>query len=102
MTEEVMKIWDALSVDEQDELREKATLRNGISTSGTILANIWLHSDKESMADRGEELGLSESAVNTFCRTGYEVEVGVAIDKATGQATAHSFMGVRLENEVKI
>lgn len=102
MTEEVMKIWDALSLDEQDELRKKAGKRVADNTPGTILTNIFLHSDKEGMAEQGEELGLSEAAVNNFCRACYEVKIGVAIDKITGEATAHSFMGVRLAKEVKV
>jgi hypothetical protein len=44
---------------------------------------VYLHSSKESMVSRGEDLGLSERALSMFEFTCYEMEVGIDVDMDT-------------------
>jgi hypothetical protein len=55
---------------------------------GVIVAKIkttlYVHSSKESMWEKGEELGLSDVALRNFCYALYEVSIPVIIDTETG------------------
>lgn len=53
------------------------------------------------MACVGEEIGLTESQLQEFMYTGYEVVIDIEIDNK-GQAWATHFMGVKLERRVRI
>jgi len=47
---------------------------------------MYLHSNKESNYDKGEEAGLSEKALENFIYALYEVEFDVEVDTKTGYA----------------
>lgn len=48
---------------------------------------IYLHSSKESNLDLGEELGLSEKALEQFKYACYEVGIEVEVNEETGETT---------------
>ena len=50
-------------------------------------ADVYLHSSKESMWDKGEELGLKEAALKNFMYACYEVKLTLDIDPVTGDYT---------------
>lgn len=52
---------------------------------GKVKIKAYLHSDKESMGDLGEELGLVGEALNKFCYALYEVTLELEVDLATGE-----------------
>ena len=64
--------------------------------------NVFLHSDKETMWNKGEELGLDGKALEKFMYTGYEVKIEVEVDIKTGEAFATYIQGVKLETPVKV
>lgn len=49
-------------------------------------ATVYLHSTKESMRDKGEQLGLKGPALENFMYACYEVEIELEVDEATGNA----------------
>lgn len=46
---------------------------------------MYLHSDKDNNYDKGEELGLSDKAMQNFKYALYEVECDVELDTVTGK-----------------
>lgn len=62
---------------------------------------IYVHSSKESMYDKGEQLGLNEKQLQEFIYTAYEVEIGIQVDE-DGIAWATHLQGVPLETRVRI
>lgn len=48
---------------------------------------IYVHASKESMYDKGEELGLSGEALNMFSYTGNEIELTIDVNTGTGLST---------------
>ena len=49
-----------------------------------IQTTVYLHSSKESMYEKGQELGLRGEALNLFCYCCYEVAVLIEVNTATG------------------
>ena len=49
------------------------------------ITKAWLHSSKDTMADIGGELEMSEEAINVFKYALYEVEFELLVDTETGQ-----------------
>lgn len=66
-----------------------------------LKTKLYCHSNKESMYDKGEELGLSDEALDNFIYTMYEVEFDVEIDES-GNAYATHLNGVKLERPVEL
>ena len=50
-----------------------------------MITTMYLHNDKESNYDKGEELGLSEKAMELFKYALYEVSLEIEIDELTGR-----------------
>jgi hypothetical protein len=50
-----------------------------------IRINGYVHSSKESMADLGEEHGLTGKALDKFCYALYEVMIPMMVDTETGE-----------------
>jgi len=46
---------------------------------------VYLHSDKESMYEHGQELGIKDKALNEFCYCCYEVGIHIEVDTKTGK-----------------
>lgn len=46
-----------------------------------MIAIIYLHSNKESMLEKGEELGLTGDALNYFMYTCSEVKIELQVDR---------------------
>lgn len=57
---------------------------------------MYLHGNKESNYDKGEELGLTGEALSNFCYALYEVEFEVEVDEATGDTKIISVDGKTL------
>lgn len=100
MTNEVMEIWDALTDDEQDELRKIAGARLR-PADGKIALTIHLHSDDDEMWEIGKNLGFRKDALSTFSRIGYEVSLDIEVDEF-GEAFLVSVGGSKLEQEIEI
>ncbi len=95
---EVLEIWDALSLDEQDQLRTKMAQR----ATKNIPHVLYLHSSKEGNYEEGEGLGLKGDALDNFARCGYEVCFEGEVDRKTGDMTVTKVNGVGLLKELKI
>lgn len=52
-----------------------------------ITTTYCLHSDKSDNHYRGQQLGLSEEALNEFVYTCYEVQLTLEVDTETGKST---------------
>jgi len=52
-----------------------------------IKTKVYVHGTKESMYDKGVELGLTGEALDNFKYTGYEVELEIEVNKETGDST---------------
>ena len=50
-----------------------------------MITKMYLHGDKCSNIEDGEELGLSEEALKTFAYALYEVEFEVEVNEETGE-----------------
>lgn len=61
----------------------------------------YLHSDKSSNAEKAEELGLSEKALDNFVYSLYEVEFNMEVDVETGETWIIGIAGTKLEKPVK-
>jgi hypothetical protein len=48
--------------------------------------DIYLHSDKDSVYDKGQAAGLSEEALRKFMYTGYEVKMTYDVNAETGDS----------------
>jgi hypothetical protein len=63
---------------------------------------IYLHSDKESNWELGEELGLSNDAISDEFRSCcYEIEIEVEVHE-DGTSFATHFQGLKLSKKVKV
>jgi len=51
-----------------------------------IIADVYLHSSKDSMHEKGVSLGLSGDALDKFRYACYEVKIGLEVDDVTGDA----------------
>lgn len=51
------------------------------------LTKIYVHGSKESMYDKGVELGLTGDALHYFTFTGNEIELEILVDTVTGEST---------------
>lgn len=51
-----------------------------------IKAAVYLHASRESMWEKGEELGLSGEALKMFSFACTEVRVDLSVDEGTGEA----------------
>jgi hypothetical protein len=63
---------------------------------------LYLHSNKSSQYEDGEELGLKEEALTEFCYAGYEVEIKCNVDIHTGIAYATHLNNIPLEKKVRV
>lgn len=67
--------------------------------SEKIKTTIYLHADKESNYEQGEELGLTGEALNYFMYACYEVGIDVEVDKETGETIIVGVDGRTLTEE---
>lgn len=72
-----------------------------IAEDPIIRTKMYAHSSKDSNWGTGEELGLSEEALEEFCYALYEVEFSVEIDSETGKVMITAVNGVELREPVK-
>ena len=49
-----------------------------------MFVKVYLHSNKEDMWEKGEELGLKGKALEEFTYACYEVKIGLEVDEKTG------------------
>ncbi len=56
-----------------------------LNTTSKDLCKVYLHSSKESMYDKGVNLGLKGDALNKFMYACYEVELTLDIDRTNGE-----------------
>lgn len=68
---------------------------------GPIRAKLYSHSSKDSNADKGDELGLSDKAMEKFCYALYEVEFDVEINRETGKVMITAVNGMELREPVE-
>ena len=59
---------------------------------------IYLHSEKETMREEGENLGLTNNALDNFMRALYEVEFDIEVDPATGNCEILKVNGKEIKN----
>lgn len=57
---------------------------------------VYIHSDSESLFDKGKSLGLSDEASCNFSRCAYEVELLLNVDMNTGNTSIIGVDGTRL------
>ena len=55
--------------------------------ANTKTVNVYLHSSREVMYDKGKALGLAGQALEYFAYTGYEEKITYAVDMETGEST---------------
>lgn len=67
-----------------------------------ISTKIYFHTDKESMAEKGQEIGLTGKALDEFVYTGYEVGLSIEVNEKTGKAVATHFQGSKLDKKVAV
>ena len=60
--------------------------------------DIFVHTSKEYMWDKGMEIGLSQDQLNIFMYVGYEVRLTIEVDENTGDAVIVAVDGRKLEN----
>ncbi len=60
------------------EIKEKTGL---FKTKFPIKTSVYLHSSKDSMYDKGGELGLSEEAIEKFMGCCYELKVNIEVNE---------------------
>jgi len=46
-----------------------------------VRTSVYLHSSKDSMYEKGEELGLSQEAINKFMYCCYEIEIEMDVNE---------------------
>jgi hypothetical protein len=63
-----------------------------------MLINIYLHSDKESNRETGEEYGLSGEALRSFAYAGDEVRLTLEVDPETGDYKIIAVDGRKVED----
>ncbi len=61
-----------------------------------IPVKVFLHAEKESMWELGEELGLTGEALGRFRYTCYEVELDLEVDEKTGESAIVAVDGIKL------
>lgn len=66
-----------------------------------LKTKVYIHGDEDSMYSEGKKLGLSEVALETFFRVGYEVTFDVEVEES-GQAFATHVNGTALVERVEI
>ena len=67
---------------------------------GPIFVELYTHASKENLWEKGEELGLSEKALEKFCYALYEVKFSTVVDRETGKVMIHSVNGMELREPV--
>jgi hypothetical protein len=64
-----------------------------------MFAKVYLHGSKEHNYFIGEELGLKGKALENFTYACYEVEIGLEVDKKTGDSKIISVDGSPISTE---
>jgi hypothetical protein len=72
-----------------------------VQPEGPIYTKLYSHSQKDTLCEKGEELGLSEKAMEKFVYTLYEVVFDVEINRETGEVMITSVNGMELREPVK-
>lgn len=67
-----------------------------------IKTSLYVHTSKESMGEKGEELGLKDKALDEFAYTGYEIKFEIEVNTKTGDAHALSINGIDLLEPIVI
>lgn len=62
---------------------------------------MYLHGSKEDNWDKGEEIGLSEKALDKFKYALYEVEFEIEVNEETGESTILKVNGRELKWQTK-
>lgn len=62
-----------------------------------IRADIYVHSSRDSMWNKGEQLGLTGEALKLFSFVGCEVKLTIEVDETTGDAVIVAVDGRNLE-----
>lgn len=70
-----------------EKLKEQIKQLEKLEKNPIIRTTLYLHSDKESNRDTGQELGLEGMALENFTYALYEVKVEIDLNTATGQYT---------------
>lgn len=64
---------------------------------GTILTTVYVHSSKENMLELGTRLGLQGDALDYFKYACLEVNLGIEVNDATGDAVIVSVDGKQVK-----
>lgn len=70
----------------------------GVPDTGPIPATIYAGASKDSMFEKGEDLGLRGEALSAFGYTAGEVELSVRVDRESGRALLVGVNGVHLHS----
>lgn len=70
----------------------------GVPAVGPIRTTIYANSGKDSMYEKGEELGLKGDALSAFAYTASEVEIEVRVDRESGRCLAETINGVAISS----
>jgi hypothetical protein len=62
-----------------------------------IQTDIYVHSSRDSMYEKGEKLGLTGEALKLFSYVGCEVKLTINVDEKTGDAVIVAVDGRKLE-----
>lgn len=62
-----------------------------------IRTDIYVHSSRDSMWNKGEQLGLAGEALKLFSFVGCEVKLTIEVDETTGDAVIVAVDGKKLE-----
>lgn len=62
-----------------------------------IRADIYVHSSRDSMWNKGEQLGLTGESLKLFSFVGCEVKLTIEVDETTGDAVIVAVDGRNLE-----
>ena len=62
-----------------------------------MITKVYLHSDRDTMYEIGEELGLTGKELENFSYSCYEVEITLKVDPKTGNAEIFQIDGRNVE-----
>lgn len=89
------------AVKDLEKRLEAAKKRLTVLTTFPLKTKIYVHGSQEDMCYKGEQIGLTGSALENFERTAYEIGFDVEID-TDGVAYATHVNGVALVERVEI